>query len=389
MRAVYKKFIAVVLVAAFAVTGAACQKSAGSGGNSMSTVLSPFESYVPDITLIRMSETFGRISLNSDKRYVKSGEHSVKVQPLGPEWMWIPTYSEHYDFDYTDFSRVDCVVTDVYNPGESATVRVGLVSGVESVTVFSRIAEQSFTLGTGWNTLRYYIDPSAVGLQNADLSDIEGVYYAFSPDVTASDVSDDTAAFYFDKTTLLYRSSPHPAPERVTFADGEILNFEHAYDKYFIANDFNIEMGIVRAADYGLDAPGGTKVLRLVLPAENSGIWRYYLKITGSCLNAGALGKLTAEEFDRATLKWDSYSNYNSSFNVVTMFNVGTSLNNSYANANFPKYHEWTTHEVKLTDIVEAVPGWRDNMGTLVFSVKADAKEERELFFDNFRVELS
>lgn len=55
----------------------------------------------------------------------------------------------------------------------------------------------------------------------------------------------------------------------------------------------------------------------------------------------------------------------------------------------YPKPGQWTTFRIKLTDIVSGgADGWKENMGMFVFSIKDDSDIDRELFFDNFRVEM-
>ena len=50
-----------------------------------------------------------------------------------------------------------------------------------------------------------------------------------------------------------------------------------------------------------------------------------------------------------------------------------------------PQPGRWTTHSIKLTDLPA---DWRENPGMIAFDIKDGATVDRELFFDNLRVEI-
>lgn len=112
-------------------------------------------------------------------------------------------------------------------------------------------------------------------------------------------------------------------------------------------------MEIVKAVDYGISAPSGTKVLRLVAPGMASGSWRYYFKLMAPVLKMSALGNLTDEQFENAYFCWDAYNNSSAEFNIVAVFEVGSG-GKDYRVGTYPKPGQWTTFRIKLTDIVSA-----------------------------------
>ena len=127
--------------------------------------------------------------------------------------------------------------------------------------------------------------------------------------------------------------------------------------------------------------------LRMVLPATASGAWRYYFEIMGPFMRKSPLGNLTLEQFNNAYFCWDVYNGYESSYNVVAIFENGKATN-EYKLATFPEAGKWTSFRVKLTDIEEAMPGWRENVGSFVLSVLDNQNVQRELIVDNFHLEF-
>lgn len=384
-----KKSIRILLVCVLALssftTALGCGKKTTEKPPEKDVVLADFEHYAPDFSHCRISSNFGRVSVNTDMHYVKSGNQSARIDPVGNGWMYFPTYSQTGAFDYTDFTKIKSVRFEMFNPQtEKKTVRVGLIAKLNSVDAFDRASEEEFTLENGWNTVEFYVDPDIVCL-TADITDIQGVYLAFER-CNAYDVSDTTPRFYLDDLTLVRSATAHKTENKIEFAQNEIMDFERFYQKNFIVNDFGIEMNIVKTADYGISAPSGSKALRLVIPQGNTGSWNYYVKLMAPYLKASALGSLTDEQFENGYFAWDSYNGAAAEYNCVGLFFLGTSTT-SYGVASHPQPGEWVTHRYKLTDIEQNIPGWRDNLGMFVFSIKDSFSTDRELFVDNFRIE--
>ena len=70
------------------------------------------------------------------------------------------------------------------------------------------------------------------------------------------------------------------------------------------------------------------------------------------------------------------------------MFFVGNG-NTRYEVGTYSKPGEWTTHKIKLADIEQNIPGWRNNTGMFALSIKDGFSTDRELFLDNFRIEYA
>ncbi len=127
-------------------------------------VLYDYEEYTANFELLRISEFFGKISVNTQADYVKSGKQSMLIQPYGNKgsgkekpYVIIPTDSERFNFNYSDFFEIKSVKFDMFNAyGEDVKVWVGVTTdaGKESLSNFS----QEFTLKAGkWNKVEYVI----------------------------------------------------------------------------------------------------------------------------------------------------------------------------------------------------------------------------------------
>ena len=383
-----KRIIRIALVCILALCCFTAALGCGAAAQvSDEVLLADFENYVPDIQLCRISSNFGKVSVNTDKAYVKSGNRSARIDPVGNGWMYFPMYSENFGFDYTDFTYVNSVRLDMYNPqAEDKTVRVGLISKINNIDSFDKAYDEEFTLKNGWNTLEFYIEPSILGI-TADITEIQGISLSFEI-CNEYDITDKTPRYYLDGIKLIKRAKPHSVQTNIEFAENEIMDFEKFYHEYFTVNDFGIEMSIVKTADYGIATKTGNKALRIVIPQGNSGRWNYYVKIAAPFLKASALGKLTDEQFENGYFVWDAYNAAASEYNCVAMFFVGNG-NTRYEVGTYSKPGEWTTHKIKLADIEQNIPGWRNNTGMFALSIKDSFSTDRELFLDNFRIEYA
>ena len=155
------------------VGGVACGGTGNGGGTSSSTssvessvsssssdssvverakevVFADFETWETGMQLIRTGKYFGTIGENKDAKYVKSGEKSAIIRPLGGfrsasiPIFFFPTQSEYFDFDHSDFSDADKVTFEFYydatyeppvDEGEETTETVALEDKTLKVAV--------------------------------------------------------------------------------------------------------------------------------------------------------------------------------------------------------------------------------------------------------------
>ena len=385
-----KKLINCILICMLTLacfsTFAACGKGPAA---DLNITLCDFEQWGPDFQLCRISNNFGRVSLNTDKAFVKTGSQSARLDPLGAGWMYFPTQSDLFDYDYSDFSYVESVRIEIFNAQkENKTMRGGFVSKIYDVSTIGRICESSYTLKPGWNTVNFLVDAATISIAG-DIESVQGVYFMFD-DTGTLYISDTTPRYYIDTVRIIKKDSPHNATAlTLEFSENEVMDFERFYQEYFLINDYGITLEVVKAADYGIDATSGSKVLHLNIPGKNSGAWYKYVKIPASFIAAGALGKLTDEQYENGYFCFDTYNKHTEAYNVVATFFAGTATQMGIqfgdSQIGAPQPGRWTTHSIKLTDLPA---DWRENPGMIAFDIKDGATVDRELFFDNLRVEI-
>lgn len=389
MKRIMKKILATVLACSCLISLFGCSPAEdnNTGRTQGEEVLfADFESWEPNFQLCRISTHFGKVSINSQEEYVHEGKHSARIDPVGNGWMYFDTYSSTFEYDYTDFTHVDCVRMEMYNPQETeAKVSVGLVSEPYALDQFTRAGGKEFTLKHGWNTLDYYIDPMLVSVI-ADLSDIRGIYMIFDP-LFAYEITDTTPRYYLDNIRLRYKEEAHVVESTFEFAENEIMGFEKFYESNFYLNDFGIDMKMVNPTAYGVSSVSGSKALRMVFPATASGSWRIYFEMVGAYIRKSPLGSLTLERFDNAYFCWDVYNASPYEYNVVACFDDAKGKK-QYKVATFPESGKWTPFRIKLSDIEESMPGWRENIGDFGLHVLDNRNVERELIVDNFHLEF-
>ncbi|MBQ8685057.1 MAG: hypothetical protein IJ514_02655 [Clostridia bacterium] len=270
--------------------------------NEYRVELANFEQWKPDFSLIRIMENFGKVSRNKDEKYVKSGSYSAKLQPTGGIYayrkpqMYIPFFSEYYNFNYEDFTYADYIDLWIYNANDrDMPVNVGLVSAItseEAITTFP--AETFYLKANSWNLVTYYVDFNAMSInQSISLSQImqiKGLYLEFESSNTV-DVND-APVYYVDDVNLYYKDEPNTLKDvseilEFTHEEGsdvyEICDFEHVYQKYvfstYVKNAACIPtLTIVNAENEGMDgflATSGSSVLKIEIPAGQTkgGSW--------------------------------------------------------------------------------------------------------------------
>ncbi|MDR0855988.1 MAG: hypothetical protein LBM78_01095 [Clostridiales bacterium] len=391
-----RKTILFILIAALLCTLAAgCGKGApeapGADPRADVTLLT-FETDA-DYSQIRIRDGFGRVSLNTDPQFVKSGLRSVRLDPTGLAYaptvptVYFPTLSERFGYDHSDFSYVDSVRFALYNAqGDERTVRVGLV-GTATLGFGDTFHEEAFTLAPGWNTVQMYIDSMIVSMMG-DIEHIGGIYFSFDS-AHAADVSDATPRYYLDDLELLKKAQKFEGSFDYALKEGEIADFEQYYQSIMFFNEPGLNLSIVRAEDYGIAATSGKSVLRAAFTGGGTNAWLRF-GFRSPLITAGALGGLTAAGIDNAYLCYDGYCNNlglstaDNNTNMVIMFSFNGS---SYVYSNIPGPlipGKWTTFSISLKTIHSF--GGIQNLKSVAFDYK-DIAVDRELFFDNFRVE--
>ena len=388
------KAVALAMAAASVLTLGACKKPAEDPDAALKedVLLNNFEGWAPDLQLARFMNGFGKISLNSDSQYVSKGEKSARLDPLG--WtgagslplVYFPTKSDTFQFDYSDFSYVDYVSFDIYNAnGEEKTMNAGLVSKVTSIESINRVCDQEFTLQPGWNTCTIQVEASVLAI-TADITDIKGVYFMFE-NAHSLNVTEDTPKYYLDNIMLVKKDEKSSTEFEIILRENEIADFELLYQQYMVANDNPSTVEVVNAAEYGLVAPSGNKVLRVVLNGVNTGYWKYF-RISEVLIQATKLNGMSEAAAQNAYICFETYNNTDSAVNFPLDFTRASDGKAFLSTSNNCAPKQWTSYEYKITDILKEEPNFLKDPGQFLLNYKDDSSVDREFFFDNFRIEF-
>lgn len=371
---------------------------------SSEILLYDFEDYDRNFALMHALGYFGRVDINEDAAYAKSGEGSALLRPLGhqsttaihtstsndaEDCLYIPFSSVKYDFDYTDLTKTESVRFAMYNAEEKE----------ENVYVrfaFSQLGDETslpvrYTLKTGWNDVICTVDHAALALQY-NIKRCHGFTVSF--DNVGSRYVEDAPTVYLDDI-YIKRTATEIKYENLISLDGDVvLGFERLWELYTVTSMVKGEkfpLDIVRASDYGLIAPEGENVLKFSQAADayNDGSTRKYFVITESILQAANL--TSYDEND--VLCFNIYNDTDEFLPLAVCFQVESQQNGYKYVPLSVKPKEWSTFKMSLGGIDHLFGkenGFRSEPFRILLSFEQYVGEmgtARDMFFDNFRIE--
>lgn len=397
--------LALSLAFATAATAIGCNKQK-TDVTVNEVTLYDFEDYDRNFALMRVMAYFGAVNVNRDEKYVKSGKMSALLQPLGyhstmignvftptlkPECcLYIPFSSNKYDFDYTDATHLDAVRFSMYNAEETALpVYVSLIFERNAQTVSEPVA---FTLKPGWNEVIYRLDHDVLAI-NHDLSACYGLALGFDR-VGSRDLAD-APEVYLDDVRLQLADTVVTPKNLIELDENEICDFEKAYQKHTVTSfsfdkAMRPDLEIVTAADYGLTAPSGRKVLRAALKPVDAVDGTIYdqIYLTQALIDAVGFSSLDDDAYFCFEFYNDTELPMDLSVTFLDTKNSGYKVaRHLYAN---PK--QWTPYRIRLAD-VDALWGnaeertYRDNPGPIRIEWAEFTDGEHVVYMDNFRIE--
>lgn len=394
MKAI-KTIISVLLAAACALPFAACAQKTETVTDpaKLDVNFAGFESWEDGFQLARIFDGFGRVSRNTDPSYVKTGTGSCRLDPIGYAGaktiplMYFPTVSQTLGYDYSDFTYADYISVEIYNAsGEEKTIHAGLVGKVASISAIDRVNDTSLLLREGWNTCYIDVDPGIVAI-SADLTDIQGIYFMFD-NSGEMDVTESTPKYYLDDIRIIKKDEPSDSEIHFSLDPYEICNFEKSYQKYVVTTEADVDLSVADASEYGIAAASGNKVLRALFHGSDTGYWKN-IKITEKLIQSTEISGMTSEQAQNAYLCFDVYNNYAdlSSIRIVLDYTTGQSMSTFLSTGVDAIYGTWAHYEYCLGDVYAVNTDFLENPGALLISFK-DVAGEREMFFDNFRIEI-
>ena len=378
---------------------AACDTPADTEGDSMKPgeiVISDFEQWGPDFQLIRLSAYFGRVTRNRDAQYVKSGEYSAKVEALGgystgyEPILTVPLISAKFNYNYSDFRWYDRISCSVYSAQPDNFIKIGLQAG-DGINSFggTKVLERKYMLEEGWNELTYEINPSLIALTE-DPQFINGITFSFEN--ADSRELEDAKIMYIDDIKLNRIAEQAPVVDLVQLKPYEICDFEDAWQSYIISWSGNslitpdLEVvGRQENADRIITPTSGNSMLHVHLRAGSAVQGSLnYINIPQRLMQE-AFEKITTEEIERGYLMFDVYNDggaptifypqfYNSQGALVVAYDFTAQTN------------QWVTFRVKLSDLKakDILPA--DKTGTMTVPYWEFVGEDRDFYFDNFRI---
>ena len=390
-----KKIIGIILsiTLLFSVVGLVACKNENSSSKNQSVVLADFEQWAPDFQLMRPMNNFGVISVNEEAEYVHGGSASAKLQPMGgysvmkDPYVYFPLSSDLFNYNYCDFTYVEYINFFVYNAEkEEIQMDVGLVTTIVDIANTEKTSGGKFMLKSGWNEIMYYPDLTTINL-SYDVTDIQGFYIGFNN----SGVRDPEEApvLYLDDIIMHRVSKPIEIEDIIELDEGEICDFEKAYQNFIISYDCPNtkcipEISIVKAADYNLSAPSGEKVLKIVTKPGDSfeASWPRFT-IPEKIVRASGFMNLPKEEWENYQFCFEVYAETSEKTFFPEFYSQGGG--NWSATSITARKGTWVSYKHDFSEFKEDVlsnPGFIK----IAWGEYVDGGEQ-VFYFDNFRFE--
>lgn len=337
---------------------------------------------------VHMALQFGKIEANEAAEQVKEGKRSLKLQPsnvfMNEPYAYFPFESGLLGFSYKDLLQMPEFTMDVYSTMDT-TMNVGVYF---SKTADVRSASRSFTLKKGWNAISYEVDYGLISIQYS-LEDCQGLYVSF--DGTAETMP----VVYLDNLQFKKEQMKFEEEDliRVSRTENtmEICDFERAYQSLacFAWNTGSVtpapEVSVVRAADCGITAMSGEKMMKLRLYPRASGESWTLVGLTPSVMKRIDFTQF-AEELEQWTVKFDVYQAGEDSLNIGCDYLYG-SADSYHGNSpyNIPTVKgEWVEYSYSMDSLTD----FAKEPYTMAISWFDPAEEGDYLFYiDNIRLE--
>ncbi len=419
-RKILLTLISLVCVMCFALGfGCSCNDDEGEGENSpaQSNVITlvDFETWETGLQHIRTGQYFGALRENSDLTYVKSGKKSLQIHPLGgfrggaSPIFFISTVSELCEFDYSDFSAADKITFEFYNAEEKdVPVAVGLITTLNGVDSFQKTSIEYQNLKTGWNTITYEVNVSALAI-NTDVKNIQGIYVAFE---NAQSMYEENAPnIYMDDVIIYKKDVASEIQDLVVLDKNEYINFEKDWQKYVVGirnTSFAPVIEIGDASGYTVGEDGnytldqtpnskvsGEKVLKVLAKTGLNNAASYPgIEFAPALMQRSVFGSMKEEDYGRITFTFDVYNNSSVKSRLGISFYTNDNRNRKEYGMDLEPY-SWATFSVLMKDLYFDFMEDNKNStklftdpGVLGIYWAEFTDADREFFFDNFRYEV-
>ena len=360
-------------------------------------VLCDFEQFEPDFQLMRLMNSFGAVNVNKDAQYVKSGETSAKLQPIGnyssktQPYAYIKTQSDRFEYDYTDFTWVKSISMWLYNTQETPQkVEVGLISIINNFNSVGKTACSTYMVDSGWNKIVVYPDYDKLSF-SMNVSSVQGVYFGF--DNAGVRDPEEGPVYYLDDVVLNMNQEQATIDTDYELDEGEIANFERDYQagmvSYATPTDRPApDVFVVDASSEGIGAAKGAKVLKVV--AKKGAGWPSII-IPQKIMEASGFAKIPQTEWANYVFRCDVYMASKLQLYTTIYSSTGTCEAKQIPNTN-SKTGEWLSMSIGFNNVISTnekhnarifeKPGkWTVSWGGFT------DEEEKVFYLDNFRFE--
>ncbi len=352
-------------------------------------ILCNFEQFEPDFQLMRLQNEFGAVNVNHDMNYVKSGKTSAKLQPIGGyasksnPYVYLQTFSTRFGYDHSDFTKIESFSAWIYNAQEEVrTVDLGVIGEIVNTTTCTRFLCHRYELQSGWNHVTVDLDHSELDLL-LDISNVRGIYFGFANAGTR--FVEEAPVYYIDDVSLHIAETPFEKRE-YQFEEGEIADFEWAYqaDIMLYKNTKPTSMpeaSVVQAADEGLSAPKGERILKVVTKGDEVVDRWPGVYIPQPVMKASGFNEIPTEERGEYVFRFDVYATV-----PIKLWSTMYAQAGDQEKIEFnPAVGEWTTVEIPFSEVPENI--LKSPAEWLISWADYHDAEEKVFYLDNFRYE--
>jgi hypothetical protein len=365
---------------------------------------------VSDLYQLLTVNSLGKIDLNKDMQYVKTGTSSAHIT-VGLENTKLPTKpgikqrlsSKTQGYNYHDFTKVKKLKAQIYNPSEEVRTLEMFVAFANGATT----TPLTFKLQKGWNDLIYEIDREMLSFQ-VDLE--KAAYLQFSFEILPLK----TYELYLDNISITQTNSKIQEVEMALEKD-EICYFEKNYQKsVFYFWTWSTER-LSDITDFGLTADPdlaktGTSFYVTTKKGDKRWNYWYYLRFSDAYLKVIDWESLKPEDSIEVSV-WVPDGNDGFNMDVNTSSGAITSYTVVEPDPNDPSKtvevqksivqgkvvpKQWSTLSVKVADMITSAKsqGWV-NEKTGIWDIFTGFSlhwgefvdvEQKTYYFDDFRI---
>ena len=379
-----KRIIALLmmLLIIFSVSGC-INKDTEENSNGYSTVYD-FEKGIQGVRMVSdYSRSFGRITINEDNEFVKSGKRSIKLEPgnkIAQPYMFLPFKSDFIENE--NFSQVDKIIDITLSVYSTEKTMVGI-----GMYFTDRAEDKSvatvYNLNKGWNELTYINELPLVLLQY-EVKAFKGIYFRYEDMESLPVVYMDDVKVRMNKVALpIYdMMSPKITNDYYEISDFE-LTYQHAIFSATSMSAYLPEVSTVNAQDEGLTAPSGERILKIVTaenatgPATWTSLW-----LTGKSMQ-NIRWDLFASDLEKYEFKFDLYQK-SEKWVYLEVDLYGDNVTPPYAAVSVTSTKDkWVSVGVKMT----AFEAFVSKPGVLRFVWQDVGDSEHIIYLDNIRIE--